>query len=102
MTVLGMNSSLVLNSFGIDDKRIVGAAFTVRILLPLLERCVCGLRPAERIIPLGRGGRTDLPNFSQVVIKIFLLVKACQTRGDRYRRSWELMAFPAAASAVII
>ena len=56
-----------------DDERIVRAAFAVGILLPELERRVCGLRPAERIIPLGGGGRADLTDLAQVVRDIFLL-----------------------------
>jgi hypothetical protein len=57
MAVLGTNSTFVLDTFRpIDDERIVRAAFAVRILLPELERSVRGLRPAERIIPVGGGG----------------------------------------------
>jgi hypothetical protein len=53
MAVLGTDSAFVLDAFRPgDDERIVGAAFTVRILLPVLERSVCGLRPAERVISL--------------------------------------------------
>ena len=73
MAVLGTNSAFVLNAFRAkDDERIVRAAFTVRILLPVLERRVCGLRPAERIIPLGGSGRADLPNLIQVISNILL------------------------------
>ena len=73
MAVLGTNSSFVLNTFRvIDDQRIASAAFAVGILLPELERRVCGLRPTERIISLGGSGRANLPNFVQVIRNSFL------------------------------
>ena len=74
MAVLGANSAFVLDAFRpIDDERIVRAAFAVRILLPVLERRVGGLRPAQRIVSLGGSGRTDLANLVQVIVDIFLL-----------------------------
>ncbi len=63
VTVLGTNPTLVLDALGpIDNERIVSSAFTIRILLPVLERSVCGLRPAERVISIGGSRCADLTN----------------------------------------
>ena len=74
MTVLGADSTFVLDPFRpIDNERIVSAAFAVRILLPILERSVCGLRPAQRVIPIGGSGRADFSNLIQVIVNILFL-----------------------------
>ena len=71
MAVLGADSAFLFDPFRpVDDERIVRAAFAVRILLPVPERSVCSLRPAEWIIPIGGSGCADLADLVQVVVNV--------------------------------
>jgi hypothetical protein len=74
MAVLGANTTLILDALRpVGDEWIVRSAFAVGIFLPVLERSVGGLCPAQRIVALRGIRRSDLVAFGYVIGNVLLL-----------------------------